>query len=82
LRLRRDLRGFMQQDEDLFPEKLRKALPPKPYLGVNVANAYIDNVRRFIGLLRYFTHQRLNLQTKTFSYSNPGFLTFCALVRT
>ncbi len=50
--MRRDLRGFMQQDEDLFPEKLRKALPPKPYLGVRVADAYIDNVRRFMGMLR------------------------------
>ena len=45
----------MQQDADLFPDKLRKALPPKPYLGVRVADAYIDNVRRFMGMLRCCT---------------------------
>ena len=51
-RLRRDLRAFMQRDPDLLPGKLRPEAPPKPYLGAEVANTYIDNVRGFIGMLR------------------------------
>ena len=42
----------MQQDPDLLPGKKRLDVPPKPYLGVHAANQYIDNVRRFLGMLR------------------------------